>query len=124
MRAKSAIIVSLLFLGVFPGPVAAEESKYSRNAASILHHDPFKQPKLLEEPEKPDEPEVSAVIKVPPPWTRELRATMVAGQASMANVDGVLVTLGEQLDGFTLVEVHERSAVFEKETVRRVLTLN
>lgn len=49
---------------------------------------------------------------------------MVAGQASMANVDGVLVTLGEQLDGFTLVEVHERSAVFEKETVRRVLTLN
>ena len=124
MRAKSAIIVSLLFLGVFPGLVAGEESKYSRNAASILRHDPFKQPKLLVEPEKPDEPDVSAVIKVPPPWTRELRATMVAGQASMANVDGVLVTLGEQLDGFTLVEVHERSAVFEKETVRRVLTLN
>ena len=49
---------------------------------------------------------------------------MVAGQASMANVDGVLVTLGEQLDGFTLVEVRERSAVFERDTVRRVLTIN
>ncbi len=122
MRPCSAVAL-LLIVGLVAG-LASAESPQAVNTASILHRDPFKQPKLLEEPEQADEPDVSEVIKVPPPWTRELRATMVAGQASMANVDGVLVILGEQLDGFTLVDVRERSAVFEKDSVRRVLTIN
>ena len=94
MRLWSSVVL-LPILGLITG-FANAESLESANTASNLHRDPFKQPKLLEEPEKADEPDVSEVIKVAPPWMRELRATMVAGQSSMANVDGILARISHQ----------------------------
>ena len=58
------------------------------------------------------------------PWERELRATSVSAVRSMINVDGVILLLGEELDGFRLVEVRERAAVFEKDGTRRTLSMD
>ena len=48
---------------------------------------------------------------------------MVAGSASMANVDGRLVAIGEEVEGHRLVEVTDRRAVFERDGVLTELVL-
>lgn len=86
-------------------------------SAPSLHIDPFERPERLTRPQ----PErVQAVPKAapavpPPPWEPELRAVMLAGRASVANVAGQLVGIGEEVDGHRLLEVTERRAVFEKD---------
>ena len=54
----------------------------------------------------------------------ELRAVMVAGSASMVNVAGRIIGLGEEVDGHTLVEVSETTAVFTKDGQTVELTLD
>jgi hypothetical protein len=43
-----------------------------------------------------------------------LRATLVAGEASLADLGGVVLAVGEQTHGYRLVEVREFEAVFER----------
>jgi hypothetical protein len=52
-----------------------------------------------------------------------LQAVLVAGDASFANVDGVIVRVGESVHGYRLVAVHDRSAVFEKNNSKLTLTI-
>ncbi|UCG33114.1 MAG: hypothetical protein JSU68_00495 [Phycisphaerales bacterium] len=52
-----------------------------------------------------------------------LEAVLVAGSSSMAVVNGQTVYLGESLDGFALVSVEDRSAVFERGEERVTLIL-
>jgi hypothetical protein len=48
----------------------------------------------------------------------------MAGTASgFALIDGRTLFVGQSLDGFTLVEVAERSATFEADGARTVLTV-
>ncbi len=44
----------------------------------------------------------------------KLRATVVAGAASVANLDGNIIAIGESLDGYSLVNVDRESIVVEK----------
>ena len=56
---------------------------------------------------------------------RRLRAVMATGQAGVVNVSGVVLRVGEQLDGMTLQRVERKSAVFMHESGREiVLTLD
>ena len=48
----------------------------------------------------------------------DLRAVMVGGRAPLVNLGGTILGLGESVNGFRLVEVRERSAVFEREGQR------
>ena len=48
---------------------------------------------------------------------------MVAGANSMANVDGVMVRLGDSFQGYRLIAVHDRSAVFEKNNAKFTLAV-
>ena len=89
--------------------------------APSLHIDPFEKPAELLAP-PPAEPTAPADAP-PPPWMPELRAVMVAGSASMANVDGRLVAIGEEVEGHRLVEVTDRRAVFERDGVLTELVL-
>jgi hypothetical protein len=41
----------------------------------------------------------------------------------MADVNGVILTVGEEVEGFRLVEVDERRAVLEREGTRVVVSL-
>ena len=80
-----------------------------------LRHDPFARPVLGEAP-------APRVQRAPEPKPKlNLQAVIVAGPHSIANVDGVLVRVGESVKGYRLLEVHDRSAVFERNNARLTL---
>lgn len=89
--------------------------------ANRVRHDPFQRPVI---------PQTSvAESKVSKPsaqqaWTPKLTATLRAGRNSMANVNGKIIKLSETIDGYRLIEVDERSAVFVKNKQRTHLTID
>ena len=54
----------------------------------------------------------------------ELRATVVAGSRSQANIGGVIVGLGEGVNGYRLAEVHARRVVLEQNGTRKEITID
>jgi len=53
----------------------------------------------------------------------ELRAVMVGGARPLVNLGGTILGIGDSVDGFRLVEVRERSAVFVRDGNRVELPL-
>ena len=93
--------------------------------ADGLKHDPFARPVLAPRPASAA-PVPANTVKAPVPepvWKPELRAIMVAGPKSIVNVEGALVRIGEQINGYRLVEVHEETAVFVNNKKRVTLSL-
>lgn len=88
--------------------------------APLLHIDPFAKPVFLENPgvSPGREGRPQEVIFSP-----KLLATIRFSNGSMANIDGEIVRLGEELDGFRLLKVTARSAVFEKYGKKFVVTM-
>ena len=86
--------------------------------AMRVQHDPFQRP-VIPQPE----PEVSKP-SAQQAWAPKLTATLRAGRNSMANVNGNIIKLGETIDGYRLIEVDERSAVFVKNKQRTHLTID
>lgn len=85
-----------------------------------LRHDPFARPDVSLTPAAAAQGGAAAAKE----WKPQLRAVVVAGRNSMVNVDGTVVTLGGQFDGFRLAQVEERKAVFVKDGVRVELTMD
>ncbi len=56
-------------------------------------------------------------------WEPQLKAVLVSGQGSMANLGGVVLKIGQETSGYTLVEVHEFAAVFERGGQRLTLSI-
>ena len=85
-------------------------------------HDPFRKPVI------PQEKVVESGVSKPSTQQQDvmpkLTATLRAGQRSMANVSGRIIKLGETINGYKLVKVDERSAVFVKNKQRRQLTID
>ena len=54
----------------------------------------------------------------------KLRATVVAGSRSQANIGGVIVGLGEGVNGYRLTEVNARSVVLEKNGTRKEIMID
>lgn len=94
-------------------------------AQGALRHDPFRAP-----PPPAPVPVAAAEPSAPPPpapvavWRATLRAVLVDGERSLANVDGILVRLGREVDGFRLVEVSEGRAVFVRDGRRFTLSMH
>ena len=104
--------------------VLAGLPKSSFSQGEKLQHDPFARPALagLQHASRPGparngEPTAAATRRL------KLQAVMVAGPKSIANVDGTMVRIGDQIYGYRLVEVHERGAVFEKNKTRFVVSI-
>ena len=49
---------------------------------------------------------------------------LVSPWGPMVNVDGVILEIGEEIDGFRLVEVREYEAVFVRDGARRTLIMD
>jgi hypothetical protein len=83
----------------------------------MLRHNPFVQPQIAaaRTEESPEESPQEGVF--------ELRATLHAGAQSLANVNGVILRLGEEVEGYRLAEVEERSAVLRRGETRIVVSL-
>jgi hypothetical protein len=84
-----------------------------------LQHDPFAKPALLGPPAASPGGATRRAQKAPVARPKlNLHALLVAGPDSIANVDGVMVRVGDAVNGYRLVEVEDRSAVFEKDGAR------
>lgn len=103
---RLVLILSLLSLCTL---VWADDSKPA--LAKQLLHDPFKKPPILQSIDKPTAIAKPIVDEVP---HFKLSAILQAGKDSMVNVQGKTLQLGEQIDGYTLTAVDERSAIFSK----------
>jgi hypothetical protein len=87
------------------------------DSSVTLRHNPFRQPDLSMPTSKtPDvKAEAEPEAKAPDPV---LRATLSLGRASLADVDGDIIGIGEEVNGYRLLAVNEGSAVFSKDGKR------
>lgn len=87
----------------------------------LLRFDPFRKPEISQQRRSPLKGEPSVRTDL---WVPELRATMIAKKNSMVNVDGLILAIGEKIQGYELVAVEERSAIFKKAGHRIKLIMN
>ncbi len=85
----------------------------------MLRFDPFAPPVLAGLPGRSEGPASLAG----PAWTPVLTGVVVAGARSVANLNGVVVGIGEEAHGYRLLRVREGEAVFEREGREIVLSL-
>ena len=100
--------------------IMAAEASADHSEVPTLRFDPFKRPALLSQPAPPARKPTGDARE---PWSPVLRATMLAGDFSMVNLNGVIISVGEEVDGYRLVEVGEQTAVFAKNGKRHVLSM-
>lgn len=90
--------------------------------APVIVHDPFSRPVLAVTPPKVAPP--IAASELPPQWDPTLIAVMSAGTRSIVNVDGTIVGIGQEIDGYRLLSVGYREAIFAKGKQRLVLKMD
>ena len=91
-------------------------------AGTPLRHDPFARPVLtVTAPKSSGAP--AAAVEETPPWAPNLIAVMVAGKNSLVNLDGGIVAIGQEIDGYRLLQVREREAIFTKGKQRILLKM-
>jgi len=79
------------------------------HAEVALRFNPFERPDLEAVRQSSGYGEVAASA-----WTPVLKATLVDGPASLANLGGTVLRIGEEAQGYRLREVRTWEAVFEK----------
>lgn len=83
----------------------------SVDAAGQLQRNPFRVPIELDAPvAAAGGPQMELR-----PDTLDLRATLVAGERSVVNLGGSILSLGEEIEGYRLVSVSEGEALFIKD---------
>lgn len=86
---------------------------------ATLHHNPFQRPAL-------PTPTAAHGARMMGPGGAdglELRATLIGPEHAMADVNGIILSVGEKVEGFRLLEVGERQAVLERDGTRVVVSL-
>ncbi len=93
----------------------------AQNAGPTLRHNPFAGPPAAAPVEGyAAVPAAAAEVSRSP----ELRATLVAGKRSIANLEGTILGIGEEAHGYRLLEVRDWDAVFMKDGARVVLEID
>lgn len=90
-------------------------------AAPVLKIDPFEEPTLIKKQESILTGKRMSSHGV---WNPELLGTMRSPSGAMANVDGEIIVVGEEVEGFLLVDVRERTATFEKYGKKFVISMD
>ena len=107
MSDRCALLVMVLVLAAAPLP--AEE---------LLRHNPFERPELEGRAK-----DGGAGDKISGELT--LRATLAAGDTSLANINGKLFQLGDEVSGYRIRDIKEGSVVlFRNEQLRRLTVRN
>ena len=78
---------------------------------TVLRHNPFQRPTVSAEPVDPPARPEQREPAAPP----VLSATLVSADASMAILDGKLLSVGTEHAGYRLVAVEQGRALFERE---------
>ena len=114
MSRLPALIYSLLFVFAMPS-AAGDKVEYK------IKHDPFF--KKQESRRVIGQTRQKPAIPKPVKWDVTLHGIILAGESSMANVDGHIIGLGETYQGFRLIFVEKDSAFFEKDGHKYILSL-
>ncbi|PLX83216.1 MAG: hypothetical protein C0617_11810 [Desulfuromonas sp.] len=110
---QRAVILVLIWALLAPGIAIGGEGPMP------LGRNPFSPPDL----NPPPPPPVAQTVPEARADDLELRATLVAGEDSLANVNGTLLKPGQEIEGFRLVRVGEGESVFAKDGETIVVTL-
>ncbi len=108
------MIFRLLFLVliIYVSPAAAGELDKPR-------FDPFAKPERLQKIHANSEDAEKLFVN-----KAKLTATLRAGDNSMISIQGKIVLLGEEIEGYKLVEVTDRTAVFVNDEQQILLSLD
>ena len=87
---------------------------------AVLKTNPFERPLVTSS--KDDEPEVA--VEETPQTSMELRGTMAAGKNSLANIGGEILAIGQEINGYRLVAIHQRHVVLQKNEFQRTLLID
>ncbi len=116
MYKQMALMVALCVL--FSSSAIAD-----RNVSMQFNPFAYADKKKISISRKPTSAQISNKLPKSISWKPSLLATIVAGQKSMANVEGRLVRIGQSVNGFTLLSVDKNSATFKKNAKKYVLKL-
>lgn len=89
--------------------------------AMTLRNNPFSQPEkqaVVAIQESHEQQQEEAALP-----TKKLRAVIVSDLNPMVNLDGQIITIGEEIDGYKLLSVNEGEAVFQWQGKQHTLTL-
>jgi hypothetical protein len=53
-----------------------------------------------------------------------LRGTMAAGRYSLADIGGEILGIGQEINGYTLMAVHQHHVVLQKDDAQRTLSID
>ncbi len=122
-RRMASVLLAVLSLFIAASHAGADA------VVNGLRHDPFAR-RAVPPPTSASAPFVRAgesaapVEAPPPPWQPQLRGIMLAGRASVANVGGTVVGLGESIDGWRLIRLEDGFATFVKGRQQTVLSMH
>ena len=95
--------------------------------AEPLQRDPFQRPdlnkKIVREPVAVNPANAAKMLNART-WHPHLSGTLQSPSGSFANVNGMVIKVGEEVDGFQLIKVSERTATFMKNGKAVLLSLD
>ena len=103
----------LLLVGILTATAGQAAGQYA-----ALRSNPFIKPATITETPSNKKADIR------PAADMQLRATVVAGNRSQANIGGVIVGLGEDVEGYRLTEVHARRVVLERDGTRKEIMID
>lgn len=105
MRTVKEFLFLLVLIATWPSLLIAAD------APPTLSHNPFSRPssEVVRVERDVIESDDGSALTLP------LQATMVGRASRLANVGGRILKLGDEYQGYRLVAIHERDAVFEKD---------
>lgn len=105
--------------------LAAALSTVPCSHGATLQHDLFARPTLEELKPRQSQTVKTMTATIPTPdWKPELKAIITGGGTAIVNVEGRILHMGQEIDGYRLVEVQERRAIFVRNKTRHTLVLN
>ena len=117
------VLFLLLFLGALlgQGPAAAA-TLLSGDISPQISRNPFTPPVSLNAPPN-QTPGASLNTMQTEAHSLALRAILVGGGNSLANINGVILSRGESIDGYTLMAINEFEVVLARDGQRVTLSL-
>jgi hypothetical protein len=110
------VAINALLAGVLASLVTVSSADEAR---IVLKTNPFERPALQEK-------QANEVLnnRQPAASALQLRATMVAGAESLANISGMIIGIGQEVDGYQLVSVRERNVILAKNGTTKTLSVD
>lgn len=106
----------LLLSGILPQAIS-----YASDAnTSILQNNPFLRPGH----ENINSENSNSTSNKKPVGSMQLRGIMRANSNSVANIDGEIISIGQQIQGYTLISIQQRHIVLERSGTKITLSID